>query len=118
MLSKDGLGRDLINIDLFDSGASRHMSGHRHRFTNFTEIEARPITAADKQCFNAIGKGDGTSQIRLCDVLYAPKMGVTLVSIGKVTDSGSSVLFHGNVCHIFNGSRTLLAEISKENGLY
>jgi hypothetical protein len=55
------------------------MSGHRHRFTNFTEIEARPITAADKRCFDAIGKGDmhidvpkgdGTSQIRLRDVLY------------------------------------------------
>ena len=127
MLSRDGLGSDLIDIELFDSGASRHMSGHRHRFVNFTEIEARPITAADKRRFDAIGKGDmyidvpkedGTSRILLRDVLYAPKMGVTLISIGKITDAGSSVLFHGNVCRIFDDSRVLLAEIPKGNGLY
>ena len=58
MLSQDGLGSKLIDIELFDSGASRHMSGHRRRFINFTEIEARPITAADKRSFDAIGKGD------------------------------------------------------------
>jgi hypothetical protein len=58
MLSQDGLGSKLIDIELFDSGASRHMSGHRHSFINFTEIEARPITAADKRSFDAIGKGD------------------------------------------------------------
>ena len=45
-------------------------------------------------------------------------MGITLVSIGKITNSGCSVLFYGDVCHIFNDSRTLLAEIRKENGLY
>ena len=107
MLSQDGLGSKLIDIELFDSGASRHMSGHRRRFVNFIEIEARPITAADKRSFDAIGKGDmyidvpkgnGTSRILLRDVLYTPKMGVTLISIGKITDSGSSVLFHGNTC--------------------
>jgi hypothetical protein len=127
MLSQDGLGSKLVDVELFDSGASRHMSGHRHRFINFTEIETRPITAADKRSFNAIGKGDmyinvpqgnGTSQIRLLDVLYAPSMGVTLVSIGKITDSGASVLFHGNVCRIFDSTRVLLAEIPKEGGLY
>jgi hypothetical protein len=90
------------------------MSGHRRCFINFTEIEAQPITAADKRSFDAIGKGNmyidapkgnGTPQILLRDVLYAPKMGVILISIGKITDSGCSVLFHGDVCHIFDSSR-------------
>jgi len=48
MLSKDGIGSQLIDVDLYDSGASCHMSGHHHHFTNFTKIEPRPITAADK----------------------------------------------------------------------
>src|SRR6266545_4673303 len=73
MLSQDGLGSKLVDVELFDSGASRHMSGHRHRFINFTKIETKSITAADKQSFSAIGKGDilidipkgkGTHQIR------------------------------------------------------
>ena len=45
-------------------------------------------------------------------------MGVTLISIGKITDSGCSVLFHGDICHIFDSSHGLLAEIPKGNGLY
>ncbi len=48
--------------------------------TNFTEIEAKPITAADKQIFNATGNGNmyidipngsKTSRILLRDVLYS-----------------------------------------------
>ena len=47
-LGKSGLGTSLIDTELFDSGASCHMSGYRHRFINFIEIEPKPITAADK----------------------------------------------------------------------
>ena len=127
MLTRNGLGSDLIDMELFDSGASRHMTGHRKRLTNFTEIEARPITAADKRTFNVTGKGDmyidvpngsETSRILLRDVLYSPNMGVTLVSIGKITDAGCTALFHGSSCRIFDSSRTLLAEIPKQYGLY
>lgn len=90
MLSKNGIGNQLINIDLYNSGASHHMSGHCYHFTNFVKIEPRPITAADKRAFDAVGKGDmlidlpngnATSTILLKNVLYAPSMGVTLVSI-------------------------------------
>jgi len=89
MLSKDGIGNQLIDVDFYNSGASRHMSGHRHHFTNFVEIKPRPITATDK-AFNAVGKddmpidlpnGNATSTILLKDVLYTLSMGVTLVSI-------------------------------------
>ena len=127
MLTRNGLGSDLIDMELFNSGASRHMTGHRNRLINFTDIEAKPITAADKRTFNAIGKGDmyidvpngsETSRVLLRDVLHSPNMGVTLVSIGKITDAGCSVVFHGNICRIFDSSRTLLAEIPKQNGLY
>ena len=83
--------------------------------------------AADKRTFNVIGKGDmyidmpngsETSRILLHDVLYSPNMGVTLVSIGKITNAGCTALFHGSSCQIFDSSRTLLAEIPKQYGLY
>ena len=45
-------------------------------------------------------------------------MGVTLVSISQVTDAGSSVLFHGDNCRIFDSSKAILGEIPKRNGLY
>jgi len=127
MLSKDGIGNQLLDVDLYDSGASRHMSGHHHRFTNFIEIEPKPITAANKRAFHAIRKGDmlidipngdTTSNILLKDVLYAPSMGVTLVSISCIAAAGSTVIFSGDNCRIFNNSKSLLGKIEMSQGLY
>lgn len=42
-------------VDLYDSGATCHMSGFHHRFIDFTEIEPIPIIAADKRTFKATG---------------------------------------------------------------
>ena len=98
-------------VDLYDLGATRHMSGFYHRFINFTEIEPVPITAVDKRKFQATRKGDmyvyipngsqPNSRILLKDVLYAPSMGVTLVSISWIAGAGSTVVFTGNVCKIY-----------------
>ena len=62
----------------------------------------RAITAADKHTFKAIGKGDltilipngsTTTCILLHDVLYALKMGIMLVSIGKLDVASYATLF-------------------------
>ena len=72
------------DVDLYNSGVSRHMSGFKHHFINFVEIDPKPITATDKWSFNAIGKGDmwvflpngdeRSSHVLLKEVLYAPTM--------------------------------------------
>ena len=62
--------------------------------------------------------GNSHSTIRLRDVLYSSNMGVTLVSVGQITSAGSSLLFHGDTCRIYNPSKTLLAQIPKRGGLY
>ena len=58
--------------------------------------------------FQATGKGDmyvnipnrnhPNSRILLKDVLYAPSMGVTLVSISRIASAGSTVVFTGEFC--------------------
>ena len=78
--------------------------------------------------FQATGKGDiyihvpnkekPNSCILLKDVLYAPSMGVTLVSISKIAGAGSTVVFSGDFCRIFSKDRTLLGEIKVKGGLY
>jgi hypothetical protein len=92
-----------VETELYDSGASRHMSPYRHRFINFIPIQKKLLTAADGGHFEAVGKGDmhisipngrSTTTILLKDVLHAPKMGVTLVSIGKIDAAGYAALFH------------------------
>ena len=115
-------------VDLYDSGTSRHMSGFRHRLFNYLDTDPIPIITADKRAFRAFGKGDmyiylpnrdkTNSRILLKDVLYAPKMGITLVSISKVTASGSTVVFTGNVCRIYTKDREVIGEIKVKHGLY
>jgi hypothetical protein len=116
------------DIDLYDSGASRHMSGFRHRFIGFVKIDPKPITAADRRSFSAVGKGDiwvnlpngkeKTSRVLLKDVLYAPAMGVTLVSISRIASAGSTVVFTGNTCQIYDKERKVIGIIQEKSGLY
>ena len=113
---------------LFDSGASRHMSSYRDHFTNFKSIMPKAITAADKHTFEAIGKGDltilipngsSTTCILLRDVLYALKMGITLVLIGKLDVAGYAALFHDKRCQVFDlRKKKKLGEIPLTSGLY
>ncbi|KAG6328210.1 hypothetical protein ID866_10880 [Astraeus odoratus] len=42
--------------ELYDSGATCHMSSYRDHFINFCSIPPKPITAANKHTFEAIGK--------------------------------------------------------------
>lgn len=92
-----------LETELYDSGASCHMSPYKHNFINFIPIQTKILTTADGGCFEATGKGDmhisipvgkSTTTILLKDVLYAPKMGVTLISIGKIDAAGYAALFH------------------------
>lgn len=119
----------VTETELFDSGASRHMSPYRHRFINYFPIQKRVLTAADGGTFDAIGKGDmhltlpngkTTTKILLKDVLFAPKMGLTLISIGKIDVAGFASLFHKGLLKVFScgKKKTKLAEIPLKNGLY
>ena len=112
---------------LFDSGASRHMSSYCDHFTNFKSIVPKAITAANKHTFEAIGKGDltilipngsSTTHILLCDILYAQKMGITLVSIGKLDVTGYTALFRDKQCQILDAQKKKLVEIPLTSGLY
>ena len=126
MLAETG---STCETELYDSGATRHMSPYRHKFISFIPIQKKILTAADGGHFEAVGKGDmrvsmpngkTTSRILLKDVLYAPKMGVTLISIGKIDIAGYAALFHRSQLRIFSSmkEKKMLAQIPMKNGLY
>lgn len=126
-LTTNGHGSTLVDINLYDSGASHHMSSHCHRFVTFKEIEPCPISAADNCSFNAIGQGnvyidvpngDSTSKVLLRDVLYAPHMAVTLVSISRIVLSGYITVFSGDWCRIFSCEKVPVRRIEVHGGLY
>ena len=116
-----------IQTELYDSGASRHMSPYRDHFENYVRIMPKAIAAADKRYFQAVGKGDlhikiptgsETTTVLLKDVLHCPDMGLTLVSIGKITAAGYKVIFRGPTCKIFDPRDKVIGNIIVKNGLY
>ena len=44
--------------ELYNSGASQHLSPCREHFLNFISIPSKPIRGADNRMFDAIGHGD------------------------------------------------------------
>src|ERR1700677_1004999 len=104
------------------------MSPFRHRFINYRLIQPRPITAANTHTFYAVGAGDlqidvpngtSTTPVLLRDALHAPDMALTIVSIGRITSSGSSVTFEQNSCKIKNKFGAVIGNMpASSNGLY
>src|SRR6266581_8006836 len=113
---------------LYDSGASRHMSPFRDRFQTYQAIEPRAISAANKRIFYAIGTGDlrievphgeSSTPIILKDVLHAPEMGLTIVSIDRICKAGNSVMFKDDICTIKNKDNKVIGIIpASANRLY
>src|SRR5215470_11771386 len=103
--------------ELYDSGCSRHITPYRSKLINYMEITPKTISAAGDTTFEAIGRGDlkikipGTTnamtEILLKDVLHAPRISLTLVSVSKIAASGSYVSFHLDECRIFNGKKLI-----------
>jgi hypothetical protein len=113
--------------ELYDSGASRHMSSFRERFTTYHDIPARPITAANNRVFYTIGVGDleidvpngaSSSKVLLRDALYAPDMGLTVVSIGCMVKVGCTVQFEDRTCTISRNGRTIGNVPASANSLF
>jgi hypothetical protein len=126
-LATQGIETGVVT-EIYDSGASRHMTPYRSKLINYIEIQPKEITAADKGTFKAIGRGDmrikipgpkGTSaEILLKDVLYAPHLSVSLISISKICTAGGAVMFRNDFCRIYNQKKKLIGEIKVANGLY
>ena len=118
------MGRE---VNVYDSGASGHMSPDRHRFITFKEITPRAINAADKTIFQAIGignmrigipNGKTTTHVTLRDVLYCPDLAFTLISLTRCDTAGYSVLLEDRQCLIQDSRGALLGQIPLSNGLY
>jgi hypothetical protein len=115
-------------LDIYDSGASIHMTPSRHRLTNYRAIPPRSITAANNQTLNAIGMGamhvevlngpSRSTRVLVKDVLHIPKLGPTLISIGRIARAGYAIQFRENECRIFDTKHRPIGTIPLVRGLY
>ena len=92
-----------------DSGASRHFSPDKSKFTNYCSLENHHIITTDGCTFRALGMGDvkidlpngaSYSTVILKDSVYAPDLTFTLISILRLDLARCSASFRDGKCII------------------
>lgn len=112
-----------------DSGASCHMSPQKEFFDDVKEVRNWNIESVDGTIISPKGVGNvdlcvnignKTEEIILHDVLYMPNSKINLLSVGKITDKGSEVIFTKSKCIIRDkNTKEIIGKGSRnENGLY
>ena len=116
-----------VTSELYDSGATRHMTPYKEALANYSVIMPKPINAANQHTFHAIGQGDlpicvpngkAFTNITLRDVLHTPEIVFTLVSVGLIDEAGYTVTFKGSTCTICDASHKMVGCFPKREGLY
>ena len=95
-------------IDLFDSGASSHMTWDFNALSNYEKIEPVPICIANQGTLYATGRdhylvelpvGSKVNQLHLCNMLFVPNLGKTLVSLSKLAEAGFKTVVKSTCLH-------------------
>ena len=120
--------QNIPEVNLYNSGASRHITPFCHQFLKYQSIEPCPIYAADKQNLFAIGAGKmkigvpkygEITLITLTDMLHTPDITLTVISIHCITRAGYLVSFEGEHCKIKDKKGEIIGDIlANKNGLY
>jgi hypothetical protein len=117
------------HVELYDSGATRHISPYKSDFASYTTLDPPVyLNAANQQRFPAIGTGTLTirapnsaasSTLTLHEVLHAPAVGYTLVSIGALDKRGYRTSIGGRTLKLFSPRGERIARIPQTTrGLY
>jgi hypothetical protein len=117
-------------VELYDSGATRHISPYRDDFTTYQLLDPPLfLNTANSQQFLAVGTGSMTvsvpngqgrqSELTLEDVLHAPSVGYTLVSLGALDGLGYCMSISGGHLDILTHASERIARIARTaRGLY
>lgn len=116
-------------VELYDSGATRHISPYKSDFSTYTTLNPPVyLNAANQQRFPAIGTGtlsirapNGavSSTLTLQDVLHAPAVGYTLVSLGALDKRGYRTSIGGGTLELYTPGGDRIARVPQsDRGLY
>ena len=114
---RKGLGQPQRQEWVLDSGCTRHMTYDRRHFTEFRR-EAGTVVLADGKILQVNGKGTIEVPIQgrmtpIVDVLYVPKIGFNLLSIGQLTARGMTCEFVGELAILSRRGETVATATRK-----
>lgn len=111
-----------------DTGATSHLTSDRSGFVRFDKSVCPVISTAGGSALRTEGIGDyvlqcvdGNGQnvkITLTDVIYAPEVEGSLLSIGKLATKGVQAEFDEDKCLLLFGRRVIATADKSYDGLY
>jgi hypothetical protein len=118
-----------VCVELYDSSVMQHLSPYCEDFTTYWTLEPPLyLNAANKQQFPAVGMGSmvihaplgaTSSEITLENVLYAPAVGYTLISLGTLDLLGYHMSINAGELEITSPAGSVVACIPRMvHGLY
>jgi hypothetical protein len=109
----------------FDTGASSHMTGQRHVFSEIDETERGTVRFGDGSLVKIEGMGSIVSRAQsgqqrvLAEVYYIPCLRNNIISVGQLDKNGCKVDIGDGVMSIHEPARGLLARVRRtRNKLY
>jgi hypothetical protein len=113
----------LARIKLYDSSATWHLCPYRKDFTTYQTLKPPLyLNAANKQQFPAMGMGSmvihmllgaASSEITLENILYAPAVGYTLVSLGVLDSLGYHMSIDARELKIMSPAGSVVARVPR-----
>ncbi|KAK0476039.1 hypothetical protein IW261DRAFT_1339925, partial [Armillaria novae-zelandiae] len=94
-------------------------------FNSFQSVPPKAFHAANTQNFFAAGKGEmsinvpngaNASNLQLTKVMYSPKVGYMLISVGCLDDLGFELTFGSGKCTIWASDRKVVGVVPKDDG--
>jgi hypothetical protein len=108
-----------------DSGASSHMCSSKDQFQNIAQND-QVLNLANHSFTKIRGTGNvkikvsnenNLRSVNLNNVMYVPDLRSNLLSVGKITDKGSTVIFENNKVYILDKDRKEIMIGQKRNHL-
>ena len=116
------------HVELYDSGASQHISPYKADFSSYTTLsQPHYLNAANQNRFPTIGMGTlvvcapnnaHESELVLHNVLHAPSIGYTLVSLGALDEEGYTSHIAGGRLRITSPHGEQITDIARTCHLY
>ena len=110
---------------ILDSGATDHMTGHRHMLTDYLAFKhSFEVACADGRMAHAVGAGDLHVETTTGEpllfrrVLYVPDLWCNLLSTGRMDERGAEIVTKSGMCRINVDGRSVLTVKRGTDGLY